>query len=73
MALPVTMTCLKKLGCRDSIIRFMAPIGATINMDGTALYYAIAPVFMAMMYGRNPGPSQILILGYVICSVTVKY
>ena len=42
----------------------MAPIGATVNMDGTALYYAIAPVFVITMHGVNLGVTQTLLLGY---------
>ena len=72
MTLPVTMTCLKRLGYKDSIIRFMAPIGATINMDGTALYQAIAPIFVARMRGMNPGVSQILVLGYATSNIKTK-
>ena len=50
--LPVTMeSCEERLGVRDEITSFVLPIGATINMDGTALYQGVAAVFIAQMYG----------------------
>jgi len=51
----VTVNSLEE-GCKvDSrISRFILPIGATINMDGTALYEAVAAVFIAQMVGMNP-------------------
>ena len=50
--LPVTMTNTQdKLGVSKSISGFMLPLGATINMNGTALYQASAAVFIAQAYG----------------------
>ena len=37
----------------------MLPIGATINMDGTALYEAVAAIFIAQMSGINPSLGQV--------------
>ena len=52
--LPVTIKCLEeKNGVSSKISRFVLPIGATINMDGTALYEAVAAIFIAQMYGKN--------------------
>ena len=46
--LPVTMkTAQKNLGVSEEIAAFVLPLGATINMDGTALYQAVAAVFIA--------------------------
>ncbi|MDX1439639.1 MAG: dicarboxylate/amino acid:cation symporter [Rubricoccaceae bacterium] len=46
--LPVTMErCEEKLGVSEEVSSFVLPLGATINMDGTALYQAIAAVFIA--------------------------
>lgn len=51
-ALPVTMTCCeKKLGMKDEVVSFCLPIGATVNMDGTSLYQAVAAVFIAQAFG----------------------
>ncbi len=50
--MPVTMECVeKRLGVKEDITSFVIPVGATINMDGTALYQGVAAVFIAQMYG----------------------
>jgi Na+/H+-dicarboxylate symporter len=46
--LPVTMECCEEeLGVSEEVSSFVLPLGATINMDGTALYQAVATVFIA--------------------------
>ncbi|MCK4958785.1 MAG: cation:dicarboxylase symporter family transporter, partial [Planctomycetes bacterium] len=50
--LPITIDCIeKKAGIPNRIAGFVLPLGATINMDGTALYEAVAAVFIAQAYG----------------------
>lgn len=50
--LPLTLeTAEKKLGISRAVSRFVLPLGATINMDGTALYQAVATLFIAQVYG----------------------
>ncbi len=50
--LPVTMErCEEKLGVSEEVSSFVLPLGATINMDGTALYQAVAAVFIAQALG----------------------
>ena len=50
--LPVTMDiCEKKLGVPNRIASFVLPLGTTVNMDGTALYQAVAAMFIAQVYG----------------------
>ncbi|CRL04220.1 CLUMA_CG017325, isoform A [Clunio marinus] len=52
--LPVTIQCLEQNNKIDSrVSRFVLPIGATINMDGTALYEAVAAIFIAQLRGVN--------------------
>lgn len=49
--LPVTMECVRdNLGVSKNVTNFVLPIGATVNMDGTSLYQAIAVVFLAQMH-----------------------
>jgi len=50
--LPVTMKCAEEnLGASKEVSSFVLPLGATINMDGTALYQAVAAVFIAQASG----------------------
>ncbi|MEM8557520.1 MAG: dicarboxylate/amino acid:cation symporter [Bacteroidota bacterium] len=52
--LPVTMErCEEKLGVSEEVSSFVLPLGATINMDGTALYQAVAAVFIAQAIGMD--------------------
>ncbi len=61
--LPVTMECAKtNLKIKDEIASFVLPIGATINMDGTSLYQAVAAVFIAEAFGFDLSFSQQLII-----------
>ncbi len=61
--LPVTIECVEeenKISPRVS--SFVLPLGATINMDGTALYEAVAAIFIAQVYGIDLGPvAQVVI------------
>ncbi|XP_048828078.1 excitatory amino acid transporter 2-like [Brienomyrus brachyistius] len=59
--LPVTFRCLEEnLGIDKRVTRFVLPVGATINMDGTALYEAVAAIFIAQMNGINLDAGQIV-------------
>ena len=49
--LPVNIECCNKMGAEPEISSFVLPLGATINMDGTAIYQAVAAVFIACCYG----------------------
>ncbi|HWU83731.1 MAG TPA: dicarboxylate/amino acid:cation symporter [Rhodocyclaceae bacterium] len=61
--LPVTMRCAQtQLGVRQDIAGFVIPLGATINMDGTALYEAAAALFIANLVGIDLSLSQQLIV-----------
>lgn len=53
--LPVTMECANKnAGVSEKSTEFVLPLGATINMDGTALYEAAAAIFIAQIYAASP-------------------
>uniref|UniRef100_A0A8C9RJI3 Amino acid transporter n=2 Tax=Scleropages formosus TaxID=113540 RepID=A0A8C9RJI3_SCLFO len=59
--LPVTFRCLEEnLGIDKRVTRFVLPVGATINMDGTALYEAVAAIFIAQMNGIALDAGQIV-------------
>ncbi|MEX0679961.1 MAG: dicarboxylate/amino acid:cation symporter [Balneolales bacterium] len=61
--LPVTMErAEKKLGVHEEVASFVLPVGATINMDGTSLYQAVAAVFIAQAVGIDLSLSQQLII-----------
>ena len=49
--LPLTMQSVEDAGVRPQVTSFVLPLGATINMDGTALYEAVAVLFIAQVYG----------------------
>ncbi|MEO1008963.1 MAG: dicarboxylate/amino acid:cation symporter [Planctomycetota bacterium] len=52
--LPVTMECVeKRLGVSEEVTSFVVPLGATINMDGTALYQGVAALFIAQLFNMN--------------------
>jgi len=48
-ALPINLQCLEKAGVDRRIGKFVLPIGATVNMDGTALFVTVASIFIAQM------------------------
>lgn len=52
----------EKLGIRPQISRFIIPLGATINMDGTALYQAIAALFLCQIFGIELSTGETLLL-----------
>ncbi|MEQ8230733.1 MAG: dicarboxylate/amino acid:cation symporter, partial [Gammaproteobacteria bacterium] len=56
--LPLTMECTREAGADDRAVRFVLPLGATINMDGTALYEAAAVMFIAQAYGFDLGVAE---------------
>ncbi len=50
--LPITMECVEKnAGVSNKVTSFVLPLGATVNMDGTALYECVAAMFIAQAYG----------------------
>ena len=49
--LPLNLECSEKLGAKRDIASFVLPLGATINMDGTAIYQGVCAVFIASCFG----------------------
>ena len=49
--LPLTMDCSQKLGADKEVSAFVLPLGATINMDGTAIYQGVCAIFIAACFG----------------------
>ncbi len=55
-------TAEERLGVKPSISQFVVPLGATINMNGTALYQGVATIFLAEVFGIDLGPFQLLVV-----------
>jgi len=60
--LPLTMERVALTGVSKRVSSFTLPLGATVNMDGTALYECVAAVFIAQAYGVELGFSQLLVV-----------
>lgn len=70
--LPVTMTCTRKnLGVSQGVSGFVLPLGATINMDGTALYQGVCALFVAQVFGvqLSGGDYLMIILTATLASI----
>lgn len=58
--LPLNIECTKKLGVSKEVSSFVLPLGATINMDGTAIYQGVCAIFIAACYGIDLNLGQII-------------
>ena len=69
--LPVNMECTKKMGASDEMVSFVLPLGATINMDGTAIYQGVCAMFIAQVFGIDLTIQQqiVIILTTVLASI----
>lgn len=56
--LPLTMECAREAGLDERSVRFVLPLGSTVNMNGTALYEAVAALFIAQAYGIDLSMGQ---------------
>ena len=65
--LPLTMEACDKMGISKEVTGFVAPLGATINMTGNAIYYTLVALFFAQVYGVELGLAQ-----YVAIAVTAS-
>ena len=59
-ALPVTIDAVNEMGVDNSVSSFTIPLGATINMDGTAIMQGVAAIFIAQVYNIDLGLPSIL-------------
>lgn len=67
--LPVTIKCAREnLGVSKKVASFVLPLGATINMDGTALYQGVSVLFVAQLYGIDLTMGQ---MGTIILTATL--
>ncbi|KAH8035221.1 hypothetical protein HPB51_004462 [Rhipicephalus microplus] len=61
---PVTIATLEdRVGLDPRVVRFMVPVGATVNMDGAALYEAVSAVFLAQLHGVEMDIGRLLAVG----------
>lgn len=60
--LPLTLECTERLGAKRDIASFVLPLGATVNMDGTAIYHGVCTVFIAACFGITLTPAQICVV-----------
>lgn len=64
-------TAQNKLGISKSISNFLIPVGATINMDGTALYQCISTVFIAQVYDLELSLASLLVIILTIVAASI--
>ena len=69
--LPFNMAAAKRMGVPDEVFGITVPIGATVNMDGTALYQVMSALFIAQLFNIHLGPSAygLLIFSALVGSV----
>ncbi len=63
--LPLTITCCEKRGISNRVCSFVLPLGATLNMDGTAILQTVAVIFLAQMYGITLTPLLIFEIAFL--------
>ncbi|XP_060934114.1 excitatory amino acid transporter 4 isoform X2 [Limanda limanda] len=70
--LPITFRCLEEINHVDKrVTRFILPVGATINMDGTALYEAVAAIFIAQVNDMDLNFGQILTISITATAASI--
>ncbi|RHX82321.1 dicarboxylate/amino acid:cation symporter [Leptospira yasudae] len=70
--MPVSIrTATENLKVKKNIAEFIIPVGATINMDGTALYQAVATIFLAQYYGIDLAPTQLIFLLFATVGASI--
>ncbi|EMJ98186.1 dicarboxylate/amino acid:cation symporter [Leptospira alstonii] len=70
--MPVSIqTASENLGVKKNIAEFIIPVGATINMDGTALYQAVATIFLAQYFGIELTPAQLVFILFATVGASI--
>src|SRR5690606_30121148 len=69
--LPLTMERVRMGGVSQRVSSFTLPLGATVNMDGTALYECVAAVFIAQAYGVELGFAELLVVVLVALMTSI--
>jgi Na+/H+-dicarboxylate symporter len=70
--MPLSMkTADEKLGVSSNISDFVIPIGATINMDGTALFQCVTALFLAQSYGIELGSTQLILITATVVAASI--
>lgn len=62
--LPLTMACCEKRGISHKVCSFVIPLGATLNMDATAMFQTVAVIFLTQAYGVALDPIQIIQIAF---------
>ncbi|KAL2097098.1 hypothetical protein ACEWY4_006305 [Coilia grayii] len=71
-SLPITFYCLEENNCVDRrVTRFMLPVGATVNMDGTALYEAVAAIFIAQIADMELGFVKVISISITATAASI--
>ena len=60
--LPLTIACCEKRGISHKVCSFVLPLGATLNMDGTALFQTVCAIFLMQAYNVTIEPTQIILI-----------
>lgn len=68
VTLPYNMEAARRMGVREEVFQITLPIGATVNMDGTALYQALSAIFVAQLFGIALTPAHI---GLAVASAVI--
>jgi Na+/H+-dicarboxylate symporter len=70
--MPLSMkTADEKLGVSSNISDFVIPVGATINMDGTALFQCVTTLFMAQAYGIELSVMSLLLITFTVVAASI--
>jgi len=70
--MPLSMKVAERdLGANPSIVKFVVPLGATINMDGTAIYQVIAALFLCQVYGIELSVAEIAVVSVTTVGASI--